>query len=500
MNDYDAVVIGAGLGGLSAASILAKNGFKTLICENTGNIGGCCSSYEEGGYTFDTGASVVELWWIIDELFEALGKKTSEYIDWIPVDPIYGFLNSEGQRFTYPVDVKGTRDVIEGFSPEDAVNWDRFAKVGSEAINEAFGRIMTTPFMTFGDAMKMTAKHPSMVKLMKYMGMSFESTLKSFFESEKVRASMSLQSYFIGLPPALCPGYIAFLAYSEHEGIFYPRGGMVQIPGAIAKCFEEFGGEIKLNSTVKRVLIEDGKAAGVELVDGTQIRSRIVVSNINAKTLYLEHVGRENLPSWAVKAIESYEVSIPAPMIMLGLDTSPDLDAHHTFCYTTIDEMNAIWFEDYCSRKLPERGFMLVSWPTHADPSLAPEGHHCLNMVTFAPYELADGDWDDLKERYLDTQLDFLEKRFGLEGIREHITVARVITPKDFGKMLLHPGGAVYALQNDIMASAFFRPRMRSRAIKGLYLTGASTHFGGGVPPTIGSGIAASGLMIKDYG
>ena len=330
--------------------------------------------------------------------------------------------------------------------------------------------------------------------------MNFESTLKSFFSSEKVRASMSLQSYFVGLPPALCPGYIAFLAYSEHEGIFYPRGGMVQIPAAIAKCFEEFGGEIRFNSRVKRVLMEGGKAAGVELMDGTQIRSRFVVSNINAKTLYLEQIGRENLPSWAVKAIESYEVSIPAPMIMLGLDTRPDLDAHHTFCYTTLDEMNAIWFEDYYSRKLPDRGFMLVSWPTHADPSLAPEGHHCLNMVTFAPYELADGDWDDLKERYLDTQLDFLEKRFGLEGIRDHITVAKVTTPKDFEKMLLHPGGAVYALQNDIMASAFFRPRLRSKAVKGLYLTGASTHFGGGVPPTIGSGIAAGNIMLEDFG
>jgi phytoene desaturase len=500
MHDYDAVVIGAGLGGLSSAAILAKNGFKTLVCENTGHIGGCCSTYEENGYNFDIGASIVELSWIIDELFEKLGRNVSDYIDWIPVDPIYGFLTADGKRFTYPVDPDETRKVITSFSEADGPRWDAFQKLGRSAIREAFGQIMTTPFMTVGDAMKVMSKAPSMVKLVKYMGMNFESTLKSFFKSEQVRASMSLQSYFIGLPPALCPGYIAFLAYAEHEGIFYPRGGMVQIPGSIAKIFGEYGGEIRLETKVKRVLMDNGRAGGVELADGTQIRSRFVVSNINAKTLYLEHVGRENLPSWAVKAIESYEVSIPAPMIMLGLDTKPDLDAHHTFCYTTIDEMNAIWFEDYMSRKLPDRGFMLVSWPTHADPSLAPEGHHCLNMVTFAPYELADGDWDDLKERYLETQLDFLENRFGLKGIRDHITMARVSTPKDFARLLLHPGGAVYALQNDIMASAFFRPRLRSKAVKGLYLTGASTHFGGGVPPTIGSGIAAGSLMLEDFG
>lgn len=499
MHDYDAVVIGAGLGGLSAASILAKNGLEVLICENTGTVGGCCSSYEEGGYTFDTGASVVELWWVIDELFEALGKKTSDYIDFIPVDPIYGFVTAEGERFSYPVDKDGTRKVIAQFSTEDAEAWDRFAKMGSDAINKAFGQVMTKPFMTLTDSIKISARNPDLIKYLKYMGLNFESTLCSFFKSEKVRASMSLQSYFVGLPPALCPGYIAFLAYSEHEGIFYPRGGMIQIPKGMATAFEEFGGEIKFNATVRKVLVEGGRAVGVELVDGTQIRSRIVISNVNAKTLYLEMVGRENIPSWAVKAIDGYALSIPAPMIMLGLNSAPDLDAHHTFCYTTLDQMNSIWFEDAANGRLPKSNFMLISWPSHADPSLAPEGHHCLNMVTFAPYELAGTTWDETKEQYLEDQLDNMEKQFGL-SLRDHIEVARLSTPMDFERHLLHPKGAVYGLQNDIMASAFFRPRMRSRVVKDLYLTGASTHFGGGVPPTVGSGIAASSLILDDLG
>jgi len=498
MHDYDAVIIGAGLGGLSAGAMLARNGFKTLICENTSWVGGCCSSFEQDGYRFDIGASIVELEWIIEELFAGLGRKTSDYIDFIPVDPIYGFMTADGKRFTYPVSLEGTRDVIASFSEADARSWDRFARAGSDAIKHAFGPIMTRPFMTFTDALKLAASNPSLVKYMPYMLRSFESSLKSFFESDKVRASMSLQSYFIGLPPALCPGYILFLAYSEHEGIFYPRGGMIEIPKAIHKVFAEFGGDIMFDARVAKVLTEAGRAAGVELADGTQIRSRMVVSDINAKTLYLDMIGRENLPRWAARAMESYQASIPAPMIMLGLDKRPELDAHHTFCYTTLDEMNAIWFEDYQQKKLPDRGFMLVSWPSHSDPSLAPEGHHCLNLVTFAPYELAEGDWDSLKEQYLENQLDLLEKKFGLD-VRDHITVARVNTPRDFERMYLHPGGAVYGLQNDIVASAFFRPRLRSKALPGLYLSGASTHFGGGVPPTIGSGIAASSCILEDF-
>ena len=497
--DYDAVVIGAGMGGLSAAAILAKNGFKTLVCENTGQVGGCCSSYDHEGYRFDIGASVVELAWIIDELFEKLGKKTSDYIDFIPVDPIYGFVTEDGRRFTYPVDVDGTREVIAQFSEEDARAWDHFAEVGSEAINFAFGKVMTKPMQTMKDMMKVGMEHPTLLKYFKYMILNFESTLCKYFKSDTVRASMSLQSYFVGLPPALCPGYLAFLAYSEHEGIFYPRGGMGAIPEGVAKAYREFGGEIKFDARVKKVLLDGDRACGVELADGTQIRSKMVVSNINAKTLYLDLVGEENLPAWAKRAIKSYDVSISAPMIMLGLDKKPDLDAHHTICYSTLDEMNRVWFDDYVNNKITEAGFMLISWPTHADPSLAPEGHHCLNLVTLAPFNPVEGDWDDIREQHLEMQLDAMEEKFGLD-IRDNLTVAKVNTPKDFAKMLLHPGGAVYGLCNDITCSAAFRPRVRSKAVKNLYLSGASTHLGGGVPPTIGSGVVAGDFILKDFG
>jgi len=497
--DCDAVVIGAGLGGLSCASVLAQNGFETLVCENTDRVGGCCSSYDYEGYRFDIGASVVELDWVIDDLFHKLGKNTSDYIDFIPIDPIYGFVTADGRRFSYPVSPAGTREVIAGFSEEDARAWDRFTEVGSEAINFAFGKVMSESMGTMKDLAKVALANPRLAKYLKYMVLNFESVLCKFFKSDTVRASMSLQSYFVGLPPALCPGYVAFLAYSEHEGILYPRGGMIGIPQGIAGAFQEFGGEIKFNARVKKVLTEGGRACGVELTDGTRIRSRVVVSNINAKTLYLELVGEEKLPAWAKRAIKSYEVSIPAPMIMLGLDKKPELDAHHTFCYSTLDEMNRIWFEDYKSNRIPDGGFMLISWPTHADPSLAPEGHHCLNMVSFAPYNLAGGDWDRHKEGYLEMSLDLMEKNFGL-NLRENVKVAKVNTPKDFERMLLHPNGAVYGLQSDITCSAAFRPGTRSRAVKGLYLTGASTHLGGGVAPTIGSGMVAGDFILEDFG
>ncbi len=496
--DYDAVVVGTGLGGLSCAAILAENGFKTLVCEHTDRVGGCCSTYEYEGYRFDIGASVVELAWVIDELFGRLGAKTSDYVDLLPVDPIYGFITADGRRFCYPVDVEETGKVIASLSAKDGKSWEKFAEVGSEAIRKAHGKVMTKPMGSVRDMIKAVADHPSMVKFLKYFVLNFESTLCSFFRSDDVRASMCLQSYFLRLPPALCPGYVAFLAYSEHEGIFYPRGGMIAIPLGIARVYEERGGSIWFNSTVKRVLLRSGQVCGVEMTDGITVRSRLVVSNINAKTLYLEVVGEENLPSWARRAIRSYEGSMPSPVIMLGLDAPPDLDAHHTVPYSTLDFMNRIWFEDYLNDRTPAFGAGLISWSTRTDPTLAPVGHHILNMIAFAPYRPAEGDWDSIKEPYLERQLGVLEKHFGLR-LKDHVVVARVNTPKDFERILRHPRGAVYGLQNDITCAAAFSPSVRSRAVKGLYLAGASTDLGGGIVPTIGSGMVAADLILRDF-
>ena len=497
MHDYDAIVIGAGLGGLSTAALLQSKGLRTLVCENTDQLGGCCSSVDIEGYRFDTGASIVELSFVIDELFKGMGKRTADYIDFMPIDPIYGFVTEDGDKFSYPVDPDATRDVIESMSPEDAVNWDRFRKLGYEAINQAFGRVMTKPMYTLRDMLRVMVESPKMIKVAPYMIKNFEMALTGFFKDEKVRSSMSLQSYFLGLPPALCPGYVTFLAYGEHEGIFYPRGGMIGIPRGIAAALEEMGGEIRFGSRVTRVLTEGRRVRGVELADGSEISSGIVVSGINARTLYLDLIGRENIPGWAATAMSTFPVSIPAPMIMLGLDAEPDLPGHHTFCYTNLQKMNSIWFDEYVHGKMPSGGFMLISWPSHADQSMAPEGRHCLNLVTFAPYDLAEGDWDSIRERYLEDTLDTMERNFHLD-LKDHVTVSKVITPFDLERQLLHPRGAVYGLQNDFFSTAMFRPRMRSRLFKGLYLAGASVHLGGGVPTTIGSGVAVSGLVERD--
>lgn len=502
MSDYDVIVVGSGLGGLTAASQLQNKGFKTLVVEHCDQIGGCCGTLEVGDYKFDTGPSVVELQFVIDRVFENIGRKREDYIEWLDIDPIYGFVDHNGQHFSYPVSIEGTRKVIENFSEEDAKAWDRFAELGQNALEKAFNQVMTAPMTSFAAASSVMVKNPAVMKYMApYLVKSFEQVLTGFFKDPAVVSSMCLQSYFVGLPPCLAPGYIAFLAYSEHDGIVYPKGGMDMIPKGIAKAFEEDGGEIRLNSTVSKILTEGKRVTGIELRDGTQISANMVVTNVNAKVVYEDMLGKDRIPGWAYKGIKSYEVSIPAPMIMLGVDNKPDLECHHTFCHSSLDNMNSIWFDNFKSNKLlGDKNFMLICTPSLSDDSLAPKGHHTLNLVSFSPYEPVEGDWDKgLREQYLEDILDLMQSKFGLD-LRSNLKVAEVIDPKRFERRFLHPRGAVYGLQQDLFNSAMFRPNMKSRVFKGLYLTGASTHLGGGVPPTIGSGIAASQMVLKDCG
>ncbi len=498
MSDYDAIIIGAGLGGLACGAILAKNGIKTLICEQANGCGGCCSSMEQDGFKFDIGPSVVEFKWVWDVLFEKLRRRTSDYIDFIEIDPIYSFITSDGKRFSYQADLNKTRKTIKMLSEEDARGWDRFADTGSVMADIFFKSSMFSPMMTVFDMILFGMKNPMLSFKLKYVFINFESALKSFFKSEAVRSSMGMHAYYLGLPPALCPGYAVFLCYTDHEGLHYPRGGMVSIPKGIEKAFIEENGEIRYGEKVEKIITDGKRATGVKTASGEEITANVVISNINAKTCYLELIGRDKLPRWAVKAIESYEYSFANPNLMLGLKGEIELDAHHTVCHSTVDDMNRAWF-DYCMKgKIPDRGFMLLSCPTIEDKSLAPENHHCLNIVTVAPYRLSGGkDWDHIREEYVESRIDIVEKEFRLK-LREKIVTAKLNTPKDFERMLLQPEGAIFGLQFDNMSSMVFRPRIRSGAVKNLYLVGSSTHLGGGTPTVTASGILAADIIMRE--
>lgn len=497
MPDYDAIIIGAGLGGLTTGSLLSKNGMKVLVLEQNNVIGGCCSTFENQGYKFDVGASIVELVRPLEIVFERMGKNIKDYLDLVPCDPIYSFITPEGKRFTMPTSLEGTREVIKKMAPEDYESWVKFEEFGMWLLHYAMEAMLCADMNTFGAAMKIVAKYPKLYKILPYFVQNHEMCVRKAFTNKDMLASVSFQSFFAGCPPYLGSGIFGMIALSEHLGIYYPKGGMISIPAAIMRTGQEYGLKVELNKKVDKIIVKDKTAKGVVLSDGTEITADIVVSNINGKVTYLKLIGPEILPRWANIAVSSYQKSMPCPMIYVGLDAKPNLNAHHTIVTGTLEKMNSIWDDYYMKGLIPQNAMSLICWPTEADPTLAPEGHHVLNWICNAPapYAPIGENWDRCKDWYKEQGLKELEK-YVLPDARKHVTVMDVSTPLDFERRLLHPEGGIYGLFSDITSLAMFRMSNKSRVIKNLYLAGASTHFGGGVPTSVASGVVTADKIL----
>jgi phytoene desaturase len=253
---------------------------------------------------------------------------------------------------------------------------------------------------------------------------------------------------------------------------------------------------VRLNSRVERLLVRQGRVHGVQLADGSQVTSRLVVSNVNARMLYTNLIGLEHLPPLARRGIQSYAYSKAVPMIYLGLDYTPPLASHHSIIAVSPQQVNRYWWENVERGVLPEEPFGLICWPTSSDPSLAPQGKHVINLIPEGFYRLSGTDWDAEKESFIERTLKSFSK-FAIPGLIDHVQVVECATPLDFERRLLLPEGAIYSLQQDLPALAVFRPAARSRSLRGLYLTGSSTHPGGGVPTTIASGLIAAQLIDR---
>jgi phytoene desaturase len=497
MEPYDVVVIGAGLGGLTAGAILSKRGRKVLVLEQSDRVGGCCSTHEIDGFKFDIGASVVEIIPMIDRAFRELGTTFEKEVDLIPCDPIYSVIFPDGTRASIPMSVEAAAEEIGRISPEDKAGFLRYAETFETFLQKDGLDFFLMPMNTLGDMLSAFVKRPVLMKFGPYFAMTYDDVLRKFFKNDKVRQSMAYQSFYSGHSPEQAVGVFAIIPYMEHKGIFYPRGGMIEIPLAIQRLGKQAGMEVRLNTCVQRVLVDaNRKVRGVVTAEGETIAAKTVISNINARTLYLDMIGEQHLPWIVRKGIKSYALSKSTPYICLGVDYDPPLDAHHTLLTRPLNEINDFWWEKYRLgiAPKPEEQFGLICCPTKADPSLAPEGHHIVALDFQGPYHLAGASWDEIKEEFSEDLVSYLSDNV-LPGLKEHTKTMVVSSPVDFERRLRNPGGAFYCFQQDISAQTVFRPAAKSKSIQGLYLAGASTHPGGGVPTVMASGIVAANLI-----
>lgn len=492
MADFDVVVIGAGCGGLTAGALLAAQSRRVLVLDMNDAVGGCASGFAREGHLFDVGASIVELLAPLRKAFTALGTTLEDEVDMILCDPTFTVVLRGGERIHYPASTEGIIEVLGELSAGDARNWERFASYCSDLYDLLLDTVYVEPMSTVGDVGRLLRRNPALARYLPSFLTSYQALLGRYF-SDRAQQSFAFQGLTMGLPPSLLPGLYAFLPYGQLQGPYYPRGGMIELPKALRRVGERHGMTVRLQTRVHRVMVERARAIGVVLEDGTEIRSDVVVSNVNAKTLYLEMVGEQHLPWLTRRGVRSYHYDNALPVIYLGVDYEPPLDAHHTVVAPTLDEIDS-WWRDRALRPIPFRQFGMVDWPTRTDPALAPDGHHVLNVTVAGACRGID--WSAHKHRFIDDVVDFLSSGL-LPGLSEHVQVAACATPRDFERRIGLAEGGLHGISQDLAHTTVFRPSNKSKSIQGLYLAGSSTNPGGGVPTVIASGAIAASLVQR---
>ncbi|MGF1678540.1 MAG: phytoene desaturase [Candidatus Methylacidiphilales bacterium] len=474
-----AAVIGSGFGGLGAAIRLQARGYQTTLFEMRDMTGGRAYVYRDKGFTYDAGPTIITAPFLIDELFELAGKNKDDYIKLVPNDPFYRIVFHDGRTFEYTGDTDRMIEQIRKFNPADVEGYHRYVQKTKEIFKRAFLDLSDQPFSTFWDMIKVA---PDLARLRS--DQSVYALASSCFKDPHLRQVFSFQPLLVGGHPFFVSSIYSMIHYLEREwGVHFAMGGTGALVQGLSRLFQDIGGEIRLNTKVEELLIEDRQVTGLKTNTGEIFPTRVVVSNGDVANIYRKAVAPQYRKKWTDQRLEKMRYSMGLFLIYFGTDrTYPEL-AHHTIVLTR--RYRELLDDIFENKTLADDFSLYLHAPTRTDPSLAPEGHECFYVLSPVPHLDGDIDWDSVKERYADAILESLEPL--IPGVRKHLVSKLIMTPKDFETELDAYKGSAFQFEPVLTQSAWFRPHNVSEDVDGLYLVGAGTHPGAGVPGVLSS-------------
>jgi len=474
-----AVVIGSGFGGLAAAVRLGARGYRVTILERLDQAGGRARVFEQDGFTFDAGPTVITAPFLFEELWELCGRRLADDVDLRPVHPFYRIRFNDGDAFDYTGDPERMREEIRRFSPRDEAGYDRFLALSERIFNVGFTRLGHVPFDSVWSMARIV---PDMIRLQSHL--TVYRLVARFIKHPKLRQVLSFHPLLVGGNPFATTSIYTLIAYLEREwGVHFPIGGTGTLVRGLLGLVDGLGGELRLNADVAEVVVEGGKARGVRLTDGETIRADVVISNADSAWLYRHLVPSSARKTWTDRRVERSRYSMGLFVWYFGTRRRyPDV-AHHTIL---LGPRYKGLLDDIFGARLAPDFSLYLHRPTATDPALAPDGMDAFYVLSPVPNLEADVDWTERAEPYRQAIEDHLAGAV-LPGLSDEIVTSRVMTPLEFRAELLAFRGAAFGLEPILTQSAWFRPHNRSRDIDGLYLVGAGTHPGAGVPGVLSS-------------
>jgi phytoene desaturase len=494
------IVVGGGLGGLATACTLAARGYAVVLCDKNSWTGGKAAVYEEGGFRFDMGPTILTIPAVLKRIFDEAGQPLESALDLVPLDPQWRSFFDDGTTLDLHADVEKMKAELEQFSPGSGAGegYTRFMDLAKKlhkisddfffwksigGLRDMFDPKRSVTVSMLREVMRMRPGH------------SVAGTVRSYVPDSRAAQMLDHYTQYVGSCPESSPAVLCGIAHMQsNEGVWYPRGGTAAVPKALTKLALSLGVEIRTNTAIRQILVENGRASGVLTADGETIRGGAVVTNSDSVRTHKELL--DGRPRQKFLGRRNYEPACSGVVLYLGLDRRYDQLLHHNFVFSADPhkEFDAIYRQ---GEPAPDPTCYVCA-PAATEPGVAPPGGESLYVLVHTPYLRPHHKWSEMLPAYRDRIVEKLKQTAGLEDIEQHIVVEHALTPQDIQDRYHVLDGAIYGLASHGRFLGAFKPANRSPDVEGLYLAGGSAHPGPGMPMVLMSGWIAGDCVDQD--
>ncbi len=469
------VVIGSGFGGLAAAVRMRCMGYPVTLLESLPDAGGRARVFEQDGFSFDAGPTVITAPHLFEELFALAGRDWRDYYELMPVDPFYRIEYDDGSSFDYVGDEERLLENIREINPGDVDGYLKLAEHSREIFKVGYDELVDVPFDKFWDMVKVI---PEMMKLQNYR--SVYGLVAKYLEDERLRQAFSFQPLLIGGNPFRATSIYLLIHWLERKwGVHFAKGGTTSLVKALTTLLEEIGVEIHYNAPVEEIEVENGRVSAVRGEDGRRFDASYVISNADPSMTYKHMIDQKHRRKHSDRRVDRTKNSMSLFVAYIGTDRVWEEQAHHTIVLGP--RYKPLLNDIFDKKVLADDMSLYLHAPTRSDASVAPAGHENMYVLSPVPNNLSGIDWSTEGDAYYERVLERLEERM-LPGLRDHIVTSKYITPDYFEDTLRSADGAAFGPEPVLQQSAWFRYHNRSEDVDGLYFVGAGTHPGAGVP------------------
>lgn len=470
-----AICIGAGFGGIAASLRLRAKGYEVQLIDRLPQLGGRAQVFEKQGFQFDGGPTVLTAPVLFEELFALFDKKMNDYVEILPLDLWYRYQFEDGRHLDYGCDLAGLLAQIKTFNPRDAAGYQNLLNFSEKIFNVGFEKLSDQPFSGLGPLLKAV---PAMLRLKSYR--SVYSLVSSFIEDEYLRKAFTISPLLVGGNPFTTTSIYTLIHFLERKwGVHFPKGGTKSLVLALGKLMEEEGVKLSLNTSVKEIVLEKGKASGIITEQDEKIDGDIIVVNGDPAYTYKNLLPGLKRKKWTDPKIDKLTYSMGLFVLYFGTHKTYNDVPHHTILFgKTYKELLSEIFD---CKGLSDDISVYLHRPSASDPSMAPHGKDAFYALAPVPHLQAQINWQKEGPQLQNKIIDFLEKR-GLRDLRKNLAVAFYRTPENFRNEYLSEWGAGFSIAPLFKQSAYFRFHNKSEEVEGLYFVGAGTHPGAGMP------------------